>query len=236
MSPIYLAEQRWSHVLFASWPVPASAVRGLVLPGLDIDLFDGSAWVSVVPFAVSDSRMMFLPPLPLLSSFQEVNLRTYVRYRGEPGVFFLSIDMDSLPAVLVARLTENVPFYRAQVRIAQEGETWTWQSRRTLTLGPGARFSARCQPRGEGFQAQAGSLAAFLTQRFTFFCRGRLGGVHRVQAEHAPWPLQDADGEVTDHSVAAACGVQLSGAPVLYFSPGVQARGLPLWPTSRDRR
>jgi uncharacterized protein len=75
-SPWFIA-QSWEKLLFAHWRVPEPALREVVPSELPIDSFDGSAWIGVTPFRVRALRLRGTPPVPGLSSFCEVNVRTY---------------------------------------------------------------------------------------------------------------------------------------------------------------
>src|SRR5438270_10035723 len=74
----WIMTQRWNNLLFAHWPIDAAALHGLVPDALELDTFDGSAWVSITPFVLSHLSPRGLPPLPWVSEFPELNVRTYV--------------------------------------------------------------------------------------------------------------------------------------------------------------
>ena len=93
--------QTWHDLLFAHWRVSAAALRPLVPEGLAIDEFDGSAWLAVVPFRMSGVRLRWTLALPWLSVFPELNVRTYVTYKGKPGVWFFSLDAGNPLAVTI---------------------------------------------------------------------------------------------------------------------------------------
>src|SRR6478736_184531 len=94
--------QTWHDLLFAHWRIRLDVMRPLVPRELEIDTFDGSAWIGVVPFRMSAVRMRGLPPVPGASAFPELNVRTYVRYGGRAGVWFFSLDAESALAVFAA--------------------------------------------------------------------------------------------------------------------------------------
>src|SRR5688572_24482592 len=100
----WVMTQTWHHLLFAHWRVDVGRLRAHVPSPFDIDLFEGDAWLGVVPFDMTGVRLRGLPPLPLLSAFPELNVRTYVTVQGKPGVFFFSLDAGSTVAVRAARL------------------------------------------------------------------------------------------------------------------------------------
>src|SRR5690349_18551619 len=129
---------RWRDLLFAHWPVPVEAVRPLVPAGLEIDTFDGQAWVGVVPFRMEGVAPRFLPSVPGPSAFPELNVRTYVRRGRRAGVWFFSLDAASRVAVEGARLGFHLPYYRAAMSVATDGGWTTYRSERLDRRGPPA--------------------------------------------------------------------------------------------------
>src|SRR5881394_3715955 len=131
---------RWHDLLFAHWPVEAARLREFVPPGLAIETFDGAAWLGVVPFRMSHVRARCLPPVPGLSAFPELNVRTYVRAEGDgcPGVWFFSLDAASRAAVRAARAVFGLAYMDARMSCRREGESVAYESRRA---GPRAGLS-----------------------------------------------------------------------------------------------
>jgi uncharacterized protein len=72
----WIGHMTWSDLLFAHWPVPASALRPHVPPRMEIDEIDGTAWLAVVPFDMTGIYVRGLPPLPGISRTLELNVRT----------------------------------------------------------------------------------------------------------------------------------------------------------------
>src|SRR5687768_11916775 len=95
--------QTWRHLGFFHWEVPARELQALLPQKLTVDTYEGKAFVGLVPFTLTGVRPVLVPPLPWLSSFHEINLRTYVHQQGkEPGVWFFSLDASSPLAVAAA--------------------------------------------------------------------------------------------------------------------------------------
>ena len=143
-------KQKWHDLLFAHWPLAPEKVRPLVPRELELDLREGMAYVAVAPFWMSGIRGRLAPPLPFLYKFCELNVRTYVRYKGVPGVYFFSLDAASLPAVLGARATFKLPYFHAAMLIRSSGESFEYTSTRLQMPRP-AEFHARYRrfrPRG----------------------------------------------------------------------------------------
>src|SRR5919199_1179094 len=117
-----IMHQNWGKLLFMHWRIDEELLRPLIPLELEIDSYDGSAWIGVVPFTMWNVRASFTPPVPWLSEFHELNVRTYVHYKGVPGVWFLSLDANSAVAVLGARTVFNLPYFNARISLEQEGD------------------------------------------------------------------------------------------------------------------
>jgi uncharacterized protein len=113
--------QNWRRVTFLHWPVAAAVLQCRLPPGLIIDTFAGIAWVGLTPFQLTGLRPPAFPAIPWLSSFPEMNLRTYVRGPAGSGVWFFSLDAASALAVLGARASYGLPYHRASMRIQISG-------------------------------------------------------------------------------------------------------------------
>src|SRR5215211_9347378 len=140
--------QTWENLLFAHWPVPADRLRDLVPAALELDLFDGTAWLSVTPFEVRGTRPRGALPPPVLSRFPELNVRTYVTRAGRPGIWFFSLDAASAAAVVTARLLYKLPYFHARMRISRAGEWIDYRSDRADATGSPASFAGRYRPTG----------------------------------------------------------------------------------------
>jgi uncharacterized protein YqjF (DUF2071 family) len=106
--------QSWHDLLFAHWTVDTAMLRPHIPAKLEIDTFDGQAWLGIVPFSVTGVRLRWTPPLPWLSAFPELNVRTYVTAQEKPGVWFFTLDAANALAVAAARLTFHLPYFRAR--------------------------------------------------------------------------------------------------------------------------
>jgi uncharacterized protein YqjF (DUF2071 family) len=118
----------WHDLLFAHWPLPTEALAPLLPDGVELDLFDGEAWLGIVPFRMSGVRLRRLPPLPGTGAFPELNVRTYVRAGGKPGVWFFSLDARSALAVAIARAWFRLPYHRGLLRGEIAHARWPLQS------------------------------------------------------------------------------------------------------------
>jgi uncharacterized protein YqjF (DUF2071 family) len=221
----WAGRQRWCDLLFAHWPVPASALAPLVPPGLVVQEFDGTSWVGLVPFRMEDVMVRGLPGLPWISGFPEMNLRLYVDADGRPGVWFVSLDAARTAAVWAARRFFHLPYFLADMRVSVAGRAVTYQSVRMASQARVA-FRARYQPTSGVFESRPGTLEHFLTARFCLYAQHSDGTLRRLEIHHLPWPLQQASAEVAENTVGSAQGIALDGAPpVLHYSDRIDVIG-----------
>jgi uncharacterized protein len=213
---------RWNTLLFAHWRVDVDALRPLIPPALSLDIFDGSAWIAVVPFTMSHTHPVLAPVnVPHVSDFVELNVRTYVTREGKPGVWFFSLDAASRIAVRLARRFFHLPYMDAEMKCEvglhpnplPRGEGVNYTSRRTHKGEPPAAFEAGYQPCGPMFSAQPGSLEYFLTARYCLYAGDAQGKVYRGEVDHADWPLQPAQCDIRCNTMTDPIGLHLSPVP-----------------------
>jgi hypothetical protein len=221
----------WSHLLFAHWPVPGSVLRSAVPSRFVIEEFDGSAWIAVVPFLMTGIRLRGMPGIPGFSRTLELNVRTYVRYGPDPGVYFFSLDAEMWAAVVGARLTYHLPYFHAQMRLSPDGDVVHYESRRRHRGAPAANFEARYQPLGDPYLSRPGSLEHWLTERYALFTTDQRGRVIRGDIHHAQWPLQRAEAELELNTMTAPLGVEIPKTqPLLHYARRLEVI---VWPPKR---
>lgn len=200
---------RWVDLAFLHWRVSPDQLRPLVPPRLEIDRFDGSAWLGITPFRMTAVRPVAFPPIPTARDFAEINVRTYVRLGARAGVWFFSLDAASRLAVLVARTLAGLPYFHARMDQRSAGDDVRYESVRAGHEAPAAVFRARYRPTGSAFRSVPGSLEHFLTERYSLFSL-HAGVLLRVDVEHEPWTLHPASADVEFNTMAAAAGITLS--------------------------
>jgi uncharacterized protein len=215
----WIMAQVWHELLFAHWPIDAAALRSHLPAKLQIDTFDGKAWVGIIPFRMSGVRPRGLPPLPWLSAFPELNVRTYVIAEGKPGVWFFSLDAANPIAVTAARLSFHLPYFNARMVCRRHDDTWIhYQSERTHRHAPAAILQARYAPVGSVFHPQPGSLEHFLSERYCLYSTKGVT-LFRGEIHHPPWSLQSAEAHFDRNTMAEASGLSLPNAsPLLHFA------------------
>ncbi len=225
-----LMRQWWGTLLFMHWPLAPALVRPLVPPMLSLDTFEGRAWVGVVPFTMWGVRPSLAPPVPGLSSFHELNVRTYVHYEGVPGIVFFSLDASSLLAVLGARTFFLLPYYTADISLRQEGDQIIYHSRRTHADAPAAVFDATWRTGAPLEASRPGSLEFFLTERYCFLTVHE-GAVYRCRIHHPPWPLSTAEVSAYHSTMIESHGLPTpAGPPLLHYAEEIT---VDIWPLER---
>ena len=221
----WLMGQTWDDLLFVHWPVPLEQVRPHVPDALEVEEHDGSAWVGITPFRVGGLRSRGVLPLPFVSSFLELNVRTYVRSPdGKPGVWFFSLDATSRLAVRAARRQYHLPYFDARITFDPVGG-WTDVECARLAE-PGRVFSARYRPAGPASVSQPESLEWFLTERYCLYATDH-GVLHRAEIHHTPWVLRPAEVEIELTSIAP---LELRGDPVCHAA---ERQDVVIWPLER---
>jgi len=211
--------QVWHDLLFAHWPVDADVLRPRLPAGVDLDLFEGRAWIGVVPFRMSGIRVRGLPPLPGLSATPEINVRTYVVAGGRPGVVFLSLDAANRAVVAAARRFFHLPYRLARMACRPDGEGVAYACRRAGESAPAAEFQGAYGPSGPVVRARPGEIDHWLTERYCLYTADGAGRALCVDVRHEPWPLQPAWARIDVNTMAAAAGVPLPATdPRLHFA------------------
>ena len=207
--------QSWGNLLFMHWQMPAEALRRLIPGRLSIDTFDGKAWVGLTPFTIRDARPIFMPPLPWLSDFHELNVRTYVHLDGAPGVWFFSLDANSKAAVIGARTFFHLPYYNAHISLNSRDNTVAYGSTREGAETP-ADFEATWTVGADLPQPPPDSLDFFLVERYCLYTFDG-GKLYLCRIFHKPWPLQQASLSTYKSSMMEANGLPSPvGDPLLH--------------------
>lgn len=227
----WLMTQSWHDLLFAHWRVDVSEVRQAVPAAFDLDLFDGEAWLGVVPFHMTNVGLRATPAVPWISAFPELNVRTYVRVAERAGVYFFSLDAARWLAVAAARTLLNLPYYTADMTVERRPDGLRYESvRRTRER---AEFKATYAPTSEPFTASPGSIEHFLTERYCLYHHNRQDHPYRLDIHHRPWSLQSARATITMNTMAAGGHLTFEGAPaLLHFA---QRQDVVAWAPARLR-
>jgi uncharacterized protein len=212
----WVMTQTWNDLLFAHWTIDVAVLRPRVPQAFELDLYEGVAWIAVVPFFMTNVSPRGVPSLPYVSEFAELNVRTYVRVADRPGIYFFSLDAANTLAVTTARALFNLPYHRASMTLSPAGDAIDYRSRRESSQ---ADFHASYRPVAPPFEPIEGTLEYFLTERYCLYNLDQRGSPYRLDIHHPRWPLQLADASVIRNTMADAIGIPLSPTPqLLHFA------------------
>lgn len=232
--------QSWRKLLFMHWEVDPAELRGLVPRALELDLYEGKAYVGLVPFTMQGIRPRFLPAAPWLSRFHETNVRTYVRRKGgDPGVWFFSLEAANPIAVMLARRFFSLPYHRARMSLTEDasaGEIRYACSRHAPSGSPAPACEVRCAIRSAPPEpAVPDTLDHFLIERYVLYVI-RNERLFRGVVRHKPYGLLPAKVLECRETLISAAGVSRPAGlpPLVHFSPGVDVEVFAIEPVGES--
>lgn len=219
-----LVGQSWSNVLFTHWPISAELLRPHIPRSLQIDTFDGTAWLGVVVFVMDGIYLRGLSALSLTPKFAEVNVRTYVQYNGKPGVYFMSLDVGDWASLMIAKRWYHLPYKAAQISLQNEDPTFFCQSQRNGKSNVPIGFQAKYIPLSRVYLSQKEMFDHWLTERYCFFSTDKRGNIYCGEIHHQQWPLQKVEIEIRRNSLFTPFQFDLSEEKTIaHFSKGLDS-------------
>lgn len=217
--------QQWRDLAYVHWRYPVDEVQALLPAGLEVDTHDGAAWVGLIPFSMRNIGLPRLPAVPYFGSFPEVNVRTYVRHNGRPGVWFFSLDINRFLPALVARTTYLLPYCWGSADHTLTGRNLTTRVQRRWPTSSTTNISISI---GDEIETPD-ETSVFLSARWGLYSKGFKGSLRYAPVDHEKWPLYSATLLSLDDSLVMSAGLSApQGEPHVMFSPGVSVRvGLP---------
>lgn len=204
--------QEWNRVVFLHWKVDEKDVRPLVPDEIEIDTFEGDAWVSAVAFSMERTRPRQMPAFAPVSNFPELNIRTYIKYKGRAGGYFLSIEAGNRMACVLARQLSGMPYRHSYM--SRKGEAFIAHNHQygdsfQLSYSPGKALEEKTE------------LDLWLTERYSL-SQESAKGIRYFDVHHAEWPVQEV--AINDLTINYPRFVSLfNGAPdKCHYSSGVQ--------------
>jgi len=214
--------QRWTNLLFLHWQVPVHVLLPHVPSGVTIDTHDGRAWVSLVLFRLT-VRPRWLPFVPGISNFNELNLRTYVTCQDQTGIAFLSMHADNHWAIRLARWLTPLPYVPARIRYQEASAGFSFDC--CSSVQPHCRLSLHFSPRGDSRRPEPDSLDDWLLERYRLFIAGKGRRLEMATVAHPRWTVRRARVTIAANTIGGPLGLELSRtADLAHFSAGVEAR------------
>ena len=223
----FLLSQEWRYLTFMHWEVSVEKLQPHVPEGLEIDLFEGKAYVGTIPFMMKNVRPRLLPALPGVSTFPEFNVRTYVKKNGKAGVLFLTLDAQSRITCFHAPRKYGLPYRYAKCKLSTKDEVYKWQSKR---LSDGAILAGECRAKGDLMQAKKGSLEEFLFERYSLYTNHK-NKIHMAYTQHNPWEFREGEVEIITNTLTESydLGIKdLHNPDHVHMSNGVHVHTWPI--------
>ncbi|AHF99162.1 hypothetical protein HALLA_10190 [Halostagnicola larsenii XH-48] len=214
-------EMGWRQLLFENWPIDPDVMDAHLPATLTPDEYDGSAWLSIVPFTNVAVRPRGVPK-SLGIRLPELNVRTYVTHDGVPSVYFFSLDAQGISSVLGARVFHHLPYYYARISLAVEDGRVAFSSNRRHPGARPAQYEGTYWPTDDPFLAPSDPFGEFLVERYRFYTEAQDGSIRYTDVEHDPWQLYPAAADIETNTLFSAHGFETPNAePVYYYSPGL---------------
>jgi len=206
-------------VLFMHWPVHACHLRPLLPQGIELDTFDGLAWIGIVSFRMSGIAGRWFPPLPWISGCPGVAVRTCVTVNGRPGIWYFSLDGANRIALFLARRMLAFPCQESKINMQDDG---AWRRLRCQRIAKGntaAELDVEYRAFGTASIQPPGTIAHWLTKRNRMFACNRNGTILQRDLEHAPWSMQSAQAIIHTNTIVQPLGLALPDqCPQLFYS------------------
>jgi len=218
--------QEWRNLTFMHWEVDIDKLLPHIPEGLEIDLFEGKAFVGTIPFVMKKVRPRLLPSVPGISTFPEFNVRTYVTKNGKAGILFLTLDAQSRITCWYAPRTYGLPYRYAKCRLTVDGDLYSWKSKRS---SDGLELEGECRAIGKKTQASKGSIEEFLFERYSLYTNHK-GSLNMAYTQHEPWIFQEGEATILKNSLTEIydLGIDILKPDYTHISEGVYVHTWPI--------
>jgi len=200
----WLFSQEYERILWAHWPVPTDVIRHLVPSELEIDTYDGWAWITLAALHMVKMKMHYVPRLGD-DNCAEVETRTYVKAGDKSGVYFFSVDTPGRLRAWIGRNLLHLPWHAADASLAKDGDTTTFASSR---MGGDASFEATYAPDGPRMDVPHDSLDYFLAFRNVMFGM-KEGRLLASEVRHRDWHVHEGRMEVRTNTIWSSLEIEV---------------------------
>lgn len=220
----WIMRQKWRNVLFLHWPIPVEKLRPHIPSSLQIDTFNGSAWLGIILFVLEGIFPFEIPSISLTPKFPEINVRTYVKYDGKPGIYFLSIDVMNWASLKIAKNWYHLPYHSSQIFFQKEEQKFHCHSIRKGNENTPISFKGKYAPVSEVYFPKEGTLDHWLIERYCLYSSNNGINIYCGDIHHRPWPLQKAKIELVKNTLFTPFHFDLfEEKPIAHFSIGVDS-------------
>jgi uncharacterized protein len=208
----WLFYQEWHNVLFAHWKVELSELRKFVPETFEIDMLNGNAWVSLIIFTIKNIRPRYLPPFTPVSDFNEINIRTYIRYKNKEGIYFLNIEAAKWLSGLFAAAFSELPYRHSKI-ISSPGHYHSFNQNN------GDKLQVKFSP---GSEYPAGKADRWLTERYVFFQDNTKDKINELNIHHHQWPIYKVGINDFKMNYRRFNNLLPNYPELVHYSPGIQ--------------
>ena len=218
--------QNWINLTFLHWLVDPELLSPYIPKDLELDTFEGKAYVGTIPFIMEKVRPYFLPYLPFITTFPEFNVRTYVTKNGKPGVLFLTLDAQSRVTCFYAPRKYGLPYRYAKCRLKIDENRYSWASKRS---SDSVELEGEAIATGEKRIAEKGTLEEFLFERYSLYTEHK-GNLKMAYTLHEPWVFQDGEAKIVKNSLTECydLGIDIMNPEFVHLSEGVYVHTWPI--------
>ena len=221
--------QTWSNIVWCHWAVDPQQVKAVIPHGLEPDLFEGQAWVGLIPFSMKNLRVpgpfAILSKLVRVSNFGEVNVRTYVKdSEGRTGVWFCTLDSDDWLAVKTANAAFGLPYRLSTTRLEKNDDSIQWLNQRKGDL---AKAELAVKTSDEPWREAALGLEQFLVERYSLYTLRR-GKLLRGTLSHKKWNVRSAEIQHLNNETVRIAGFTTTDKPHILVGADVEVTVYPL--------
>lgn len=204
--------QEWNKAIFLHWQVDIDELKKFVPKELEIDLLEGKPWVSLVAFTMENIRPKVLPAFPPISNFDEINIRTYVRFKGKSGVHFLSIEAGKMLSCKIAKGISELPYRFSKIN-RTNGQYVSKNNMYDDTLEINYSIKEEIKYKQP--------LDLWLTERYALF-QDTNKGINAFDIHHIEWPLYSIKLNKLEVKYERFCDLFLGLPDKIGYSSGVQ--------------
>lgn len=213
----WVMQQSWKDLLFLHYKVPYHILRPLVPQELELDTYNDEVWISITPFKMRNVKFRMLPSIPTATNFLELNLRTYVKFKGRGGIYFFSLDASSILSVIGARTGAFLPYFTASMSVNEEMGEFHFKSRRNKDNG--IMLDVKYKPTSPPFKSPVGSLEEWLVERYCLFQETIKGKFLEIDIHHLKWSLQHAEAHILTNTLTKPLNLAIPDKPsMIHFS------------------
>jgi uncharacterized protein len=175
--------QEWNRAIFLHWEVELEHLKPFIPKDIEIDLFNGKPWISLVAFTMEKIRPRFLPPFAPISNFDEINIRTYVKSKDKTGVYFLSIEGGKRFSCKIAKSLSQLPYRYSKIKRTKNSyQSYNTKFKDLLSI----EFNIEEQPINKK------EIDSWLTERYALYQESKKY-INEYEIHHLEWPINGID-------------------------------------------